>query len=88
MVILFLLFFEYRYFQSRPEIFAKLSDGSQASPAVSAAMMNRASDVTSKVVMGGLRNAIASNNGSRPGANANANTTVSSIFAREDGGRR
>ena len=62
-----------RYFQSRPEIFANQSDGSsQAIPAVSAAM-NRASDVTSKMVMGGLRNA---NNASRPG---NANTTVSTV---------
>jgi len=64
------------YFQSRPEIFANLSDGSQANPAVSAAM-NQASDVTSKMVMGGLRNAVASNNASRPGANANANTMPS-----------
>jgi len=63
------------YFQSRPEIFANLSDGSQASPAVSAAM-NRASDVTSKMVMGGLRNAIASNNASRPGAGANASANT------------
>ena len=42
--------------------------------------MNRASDVTSKMVMGGLRNAVASNNASRPGANANANTMVSSFL--------
>jgi len=64
------------YFQSRPEIFANLSNGSQASPAVAAAM-SRASDVTSKVVMGGLRNAVASNNASRQGANTNANTMPS-----------
>ena len=71
----------HRYFQSRPEILAKLSDGSQAapSPAVSAAM-NRASDVTSKMVMGGLRHAIAPNNASRPSNGGNANTTVSSLF--------
>jgi len=65
------------YFQSRPEIFANLSNGSQASPAVSAAM-NRASDVTSKMVMGGLRNAVASNNASRSGANANTNNMTPS----------
>ena len=76
---MFLVFFLNRYFQSRPEIFANISNGSQTSPAVSAAM-NRASDVTSKMVVGGLRNAVASNNASRPGANANANTTVSSFL--------
>jgi len=64
------------YFQSRPEIFANQSDGSQASPAVSAAM-NRASDATSKMVMGGLKHAIASNNASRTGGGGNANTTPS-----------
>ena len=77
-----MFFFLNRYFQSRPEIFANLSDGSQANPAVSAAM-NRASDVTSKMVMGGLRHAVASNNASRPGDNGgNANTTVSSFLHR------
>lgn len=65
-----------RYFQSRPEIFANLADGSQATPAVSAAM-NRASDVTSKMVMGGLRHAVASKTG---GGGGNANTTVSSFL--------
>ena len=78
-IVIVSCFFLNRYFQSRPEIFANLSNGSQASPAVSAAM-NRASDATSKMVMGGLRNAVASNNASRPGANANANTTVSSFL--------
>jgi hypothetical protein len=81
-IVICSFFFEYRYFQSRPEIFANLSNGSQASPAVSAAM-NRASDVTSKMVMGGLRNAVASNNASRSGANPNTNnTTVSSFCTR------
>jgi hypothetical protein len=76
-------FFLNRYFQSRPEIFANPSDGSQVTPAVSAAM-NRASDVTSKMVMGGLRHAAASNNASRPGGNGNgnANTMVSSFSAQ------
>ena len=76
-------FFSNRYFQSRPEIFANLSDGSQVtpSPAVSAAM-NRASDVTSKMVMGGLRHAVASNNASRAGGNGNTNTTVSPFLHR------
>jgi len=66
------------YFQSRPEIFANLSDGSQGAPAVSAAM-HRASDVTSKVVSAGLRHAAFSNNASRPivGGSGNANTTAS-----------
>ena len=75
-----------RYFQSRPEIFANLSDGSQSSPAVSAAM-NRASDATSKMVMGGLRHAVAS----KTGGGNNANTTVSSFLCTEvlgEGGRR
>ena len=79
-IVICSFFFEYRYFQSRPEIFANLSNGSQANPAVSAAM-NRASDVTSKMVMGGLRNAVASNNNaSRSGANANTNNMTVSSF--------
>jgi hypothetical protein len=69
-------FFLNRYFQSRPEIFANQSDGSQAKPAVAVAM-NRASDVTSKMV-GGLKNAVAS---SRAGGGGNVNKTVSSIVS-------
>ena len=79
-IVICSLFFEYRYFQSRPEIFANLSNGSQASPAVSAAVNRAASDVASKMVMGGLRNAVASNNASRSGANANTNNTAVSSF--------
>ena len=80
---MFLVFLN-RYFQSRPEIFANLSDGSQTSPAVSAAM-NRASDVTSKMVMGGLKHAAASSRGG-----GNANTMVSSFLhgSSRGGGER
>ena len=45
--------------------------------------MNRASDVTSKMVMGGLRHAAASKTGG-----GNANTTVSSLSCTEVLGER
>jgi len=62
------------YFQSRPEIFANLSDGSRM---VSPAAMNRASDVTSKVVSAGLRHAA-----SRPGGTTPSESDVSSVANR------
>ena len=75
------IFFLNRYFQSRPEIFANLSDGSQGAPATAAvsAAMHRGSDVMSKMVSTGLRNAAAtsSNNASRPSGGDKASTTVS-----------
>ncbi|KAF8811881.1 hypothetical protein BYT27DRAFT_7183483 [Phlegmacium glaucopus] len=67
------------YFQSRPEIFANLSDGSQGAPAAVSAAMHRASDATSRLVSAGLRHAATSNNTSRPvaGGGDNANSTAS-----------
>jgi len=56
------------YFQSRPEIFANLSDGSRT---------NRAPDITSKMVSAGLRHAA-----SRPGGTTPSESDVSSVANR------